>query len=189
MCLKAPRTHFYKPVLFWLSLFRHSPETVDAAQCGHVTVFLRCDWLRRVGADQLLSADLSAERSQQLEAQRGLSSSVHTGPHRSVTGRITASSPLTGPRHRSPRSVGLTLLIFEHFQWCESGITPRLRSMTAGTTALCWTATRTWSSVPAGEQRGPQPAAARARDRSEAWGNHSGGKTGNNGGVRTWMFV
>lgn len=50
--------------------------------------------------------------------------------------------------------------------------------MTAAPQALCWTATRTWSSIPGGVQGGPQRATSRVRERSGIWGNLSGGKTG-----------
>lgn len=104
MHLKAPRTgsglsHHIKPVLFWSSFLRRSPEAVDAAQRDHVLVSLLCDWLRAaellcdwLRADQLLSADL-------LEAQRGLGS-VLTGSQRSTARSADGLLPADRPASR-----------------------------------------------------------------------------------------
>lgn len=62
-------------------------------------VFLRCDWLRRLGADQRLSADLSA--GSELEAQRGLSSVLTGSQHstaRPANGLLPADRPAVTAR-------------------------------------------------------------------------------------------
>lgn len=115
----------------------------------HVRGLARCDW----------PADA-----------RVFGSAALCGPLFRRSGDRFASSPVLGALPRpgslsSPRLTGSSfpfngfLSAPECPQWCGSG-TPRSR-----------TATRTWNSVPAGEQR-----AAGAPEKSWACGNRSGGK-------------
>lgn len=84
--LRAPCASFFlhsffnphKPVLFWLSLLRRSPEAVDASLCAHVVVLPAL----RLAAADLLQISCSLRISAQ--AQWGLGS-VLTGSQRSVT--------------------------------------------------------------------------------------------------------
>uniref|UniRef100_A0A3Q1ED09 Abhydrolase domain containing 12, lysophospholipase n=1 Tax=Acanthochromis polyacanthus TaxID=80966 RepID=A0A3Q1ED09_9TELE len=78
-----------KPVLFWFSLHRRSPKAGNATRPHHVVLFPACDWLTRLGADQLLSADLRCG-----SAGRG---SVLSGSQRSVTRQALGFLPPVPP--------------------------------------------------------------------------------------------
>lgn len=145
--------------LFWFLLLRHSLETINAAPWYHVITMLRCDrlcWNKCVSCSLRVSVRIS---------QR------HRGDFGCFSRHLKNNSLL--PLHSNA-----AVWFLPPLQAWESGAAqPRLpNSAATPTPALCWTATRSWSSGPAEEQRNLQQEAAGVQRSSGLWGNRSVGE-------------